>query len=1556
MVDDAPGRRIGSLTPSQRAALLARALGPAGRARKAAEARPVPTEAPLSFAQQRLWFLDRLQGPNPTYNMPLGFRIRGRLDVPKLTVAIERLVQRHEALRTRIVEGADGPTQYSIPAGSIDGQLVLRLVDVSANSPSEALKKAEAFSTADAQRPFDLLRDPLFRATLYSLGEEEYRLYLTLHHIVSDGWSNAILLRDLLVLYHGASPGSESALPALPASYLEFACWQRSPERVALLERQIEAWLRRLDGAPQGLHIATDFPRPAVLSYRGALVSRSIGRGATGSLRDACREQGASLFMGTVAIFATLLGRLGAGKELLIGCPIANRPAPEFEELVGFFSNTLALRIDLDGDPSFSELVDRIRVFMLDAYSDQEAPFERLVDRLGGSRTLDRTPLFEAMLSFQKAAGSTLQSDRPGLTLEPLERRSGHVHFPLTLGITETEEGLELRLGYQTDLFSAPTASRLMDHFETLVDLVGRQPAVPLSRLELLGVDELEELDRLSGDPLSSSQASDLLGMVDEQASRFPSEIAVEAIDGNLTYAEFISRANRLAGYFCALGTRPGRPIAICAERRVAMAVSVLAALKAGCPVLMLDPALPAQRLATLIEVGEPDLILAHRRFVSALPPARRVVVLEDAVELALAQPILPQAPPERPLTLAYVLFTSGSTGRPKGVAMGARAFGNLIDWQRRHPLLGRRRRTAQFAALGFDVAFQEMFASWTTGGTLVMLDEETRRDPRAIHAFLAARRIQRLYFPMAALQTLAEVATRDGAARLVLEDVIVAGEALEVTPAVRTFFASLQTCTLHNHYGPTETHVVTTETLLPPTAGWPSRPSIGRPVDGVVVRIVGPNGERVPLGVEGELWIGGVQLADGYIGQPTLTSERFVTDATGVRYYRSGDLVRQHRDGKLDFVGRVDDQVKIRGFRVEPSEVAAVLKQHDLVADAAVVAVRQSDGGLGLVAYVVPRAGKSPEAAALRSYLAACLPIYCLPASIMFLAGLPLSPNGKIDRKRLPPPEILAPSHADLVVPETPTEKALASLWAALLGVGQVSALADFFEIGGHSLLAVRFLLRLNEVLGVDVPLRLVFERPTLRDLASAIDHLPKALPARPPFVALARDRPLPLSFAQERLYFLQQLYEGSAAYTMPAAIRLAGPLDVAALERAFSIVIRRHEILRTRFISRGAELAQVVDPPMPAELQVIDLSGLDDAELRCTVDREVAALPATRFDLAVGPLMRLRLLKLGVDDALLLICFHHIIMDEWSIDILRREIGAVYAGEPESTLPTVAAQYADFAVWQRSWLDQSDDGAQAAYWRQRLAGAPVATQLPFDRARPARRSGNGGVVPLKVPAPVSAQLRRLASQSQSSTFMTLLAALASFLSRVIGERDIVIGTPVANRVVPEIENSIGFFVNMIALRLSVDGTASFSALLRQAREVTLDAFANQDLPFERVVEVTRPARQRETTPFVNVVLAYRDSDSAGLELPGVAASSWPLPGAPVKYDLIFALAKTGEAYTGAIEYDADLFDRGTVSGLADYFVALLASQVEMPERPLAELGMEGQQPATAATPQFEF
>jgi amino acid adenylation domain-containing protein len=1616
-------RLLAGLTRSQRAALLQRLPQP--RPEFAAIPATGVGRAPLSFAQQRLWFIDRMQGPDPTYVMPLGLAIRGTIDIAALARALHLLAARHDALRLRIIEETDGPYLEAVPPEALEGPR-LELVDLSARAPEEAQAEAAELSAEDARRPFDLGTAPLLRATLICLKPDHHHLLLTFHHIISDGWSNGIALRDLVALYVAARDGRVADLPAITHGYLDYAHWQRDPSRSAVIERQTAAWQRRLEGAPAGLDLATDCPRPAALSYRGAVAPFVVDEALTAGLNACCRAQGASLFMGLLGIYAVLLCRHGAGSDLVIGSPIANRLRPELEPVLGFFANTLALRVDLDGDPSFNALLARIRRFMLDAYSDQEAPFEQLVDRLAAVRALDRTPLFEALLVFQQA-GQGAPPAGLGLEVTPLERTTGRVHFPLALGISEVDGRLEARLGYQTDLFALATAERLARHFLQLVAAVIATPEVPVSQLAMLSEEELAVLARLGttapgpihgmhtsrfgmtrpplappfsprgrraagrpdgGGPQARSQRppliraaarpspargeglaarprlgqrtrsvhaiSDLADLVDVVARHSPAATAVEAADGRLSYAELAERSGRLAQALLADGLAPGEPIGLCAERGLMLTVAILAILKAGCPVMPLDPALPPARLAVLIAEGRPQRILAQARFRAALPAEAPVMPIEEVAQAATEHQQIPL--PASPDGLAYVLFTSGSTGVPKGVAMGRRAFGNLIAWQQCDSVLGRAQRTAQFAALGFDVSFQEMFGCWATGGTLVLIDEETRRDPAVLWRWLAASRIERLYLPVVALQHLAEAAAlapEPGAgARVPLADVIVAGESLVITPKIRAFFARHR-CRLHNHYGPTETHVVTVEMLDGDANTWPERPAIGKPLPGCVVRVAGPGGETVPLGVTGELRLGGAQLAEGYLGRPNLTAERFVSDAEGRRFYRTGDRVRQRPDGTLDYLGRLDDQVKIRGFRVEPGEIAAVLSRHPAVAEAAVIAIDAADGERALAAYVAPAAGATGGVSALvlKDYLVALLPAHCVPASFTLVARLPVSANGKLDRRALPPP---APARADApaVAPAGETEQRVAAIFATVLAVPDVDAEADFFALGGHSLLAVRLAMRIRESFGIDLPLRAIFEAPRLRDLATRIDRLRPAAAARPALRPADRTRPLPLSFAQERLYFLDELTGATGAYNMSAGLRLLGPLDIDALTRAVTAVVARHEVLRSRIVLQDGTPVQIIDPPRPVTIPVADLTALDPPARSDAIAEAARQITAARFDLTTGPLLQLRLLRLAAAEHLLLAAFHHIVMDAWSIAILLRELAAFYAHHDadDDAVPPLRAQYGDYAVWQRDLMDAAWGQAEAAWWRAQLAGAPDRMRLPVDRPRPPKRSGRGDAVPLALLPATASGLAATGENLKATPFMLLLAGLAAFLVRLTGERDLVIGTPTANRTAPEIEDSIGFFVNLLALRLRPGDGASLHSLAADARDTALAAFAHGELPFERVVELVNPGRGGDGSPLVNVVLALREA-GAGLDLPGLTIEPFPLGAVPVKYDLIFTLEPRDGGYAGAIEFDADLFERATVEAMAAGFAGLLAAAAAQPQMPILDLPLGSHRPVQEPT-----
>ena len=1071
---------------------------------------------PLSFAQQRLWFLAQMEGSASAYNTPAPLRLNGPLDLAALTAALGEIVRRHEILRTRF-PAPDGEPRQQIDPWTEPSVPLVDLAPLPEPERSRELRR----HLATAWRAFDLSRGPLFRASLFRLAPEQHILFLNAHHIIADGWSMGVLLKELDGLYRAFLDRRPSPLPPLAHQYADFAVWQRGWLRGAALNRQLEYWRGALADSPAVLDLPTDHPRPQVQTFRGAFVAFELEAEACAALNESSRRAGASLFMTLYAGFAVLLSRHGGQDDIVIGTPIANRHHRELEPLIGFFVNTLPLRISLAGRPSFTELLRRARKTTLDAYAHQDIPFELLVGELKIERNLGHNPLFQAMIALNNTPALPRRMGR--VTVAPLDLEDGAVaKFDLTLFVTETGNTLKFELEYNTDLFAPDTIARMAGHLHRLLQGIAADPGRPVAEIPLL--TEAERHQALFGwnDSGWNDTAADfprelcLHQCFEIQAERTPDAVAVVFGEQSLGYRELNARANRLAHHLQTLGVGPATRVALCLDRSLEMAVAVLGILKAGAAYVPLDPSYPGERLAFMLEDAAAPVLVSLARLRETLPAAalRRVELDLDGPEIAGHSPENPSggAGPEHP---AYLLYTSGSTGRPKGVSMPHRPLCNLIAWQARE--IPGAARTLQFAPLNFDVSCQEMFATWSTGGTLILMREELRRDPLALLRFLAAQGVERLFLPYVALQQLAEAA---GAAQIFppsLREVVTAGEPLRITPAIAALFAATG-AGLHNQYGPTESHVVSAYRLPAGVADWPTLPPIGRPIANARLYLLDADRQPVPIGVAGEIHIGGESLAQGYWNRPELTAERFIADPyapSGGRMYRTGDFARRRPDGEIQFLGRMDHQVKLRGFRIELGEVESVLGHHPEVREAVAVVREDQPGNPRLVAYVTPAAAV-PDPAALAAFLKSRLPDYMIPSAFVALEALPLTASGKLDRRALPEPDRAAPASAYLA-PATATETLIAAIWAGVLGRERIGTDANFFDLGGHSLLVIKVRSELQERLQREIAVVDLFRHPTIARLAR---HLDQGTPAHDPVAgAEARAHQQRDAFKQRRL-----------------------------------------------------------------------------------------------------------------------------------------------------------------------------------------------------------------------------------------------------------------------------------------------------------------------------------------------------------------------------------------------------------------------------------------------------
>ncbi|HEX3131437.1 MAG TPA: amino acid adenylation domain-containing protein, partial [Thermoanaerobaculia bacterium] len=1454
--------------------------------------RRLPGPAVPSFAQERLWFLARLEPDSPFYNIPAALRLTGGLDVAALARSLAAIRRRHEALRTIF---ADGPVQIIAPS-SRD----LEIVDLSALPEDVRQTEAGRLADEEARRPFDLEAGPLLRTTLLGLDAREHALLVTMHHIVSDGWSMGLFLGELSDLYAGRT------LPELSIQYADFAAWQRERLRGPALDEQLAWWRERLDGAPALLELPTDRPRPAVQRFRGGQVPVRFGEDLAGSLAALGRRRSATLFMTLLAGFQAVLSAWSGQDDVSVGSPVAGRLRPETEPLIGLFVNTLVLRTEIDRGQSFDELLGQVQRGAVAAFAHQEIPFEKIVEELKPERSLAWSPLFQVLFAFQNAPRPRIAL--PGVAVSALRSGGGTAKFDLSLGLAERDGRLGGGIEYDADLFDPATAERLAGGLETLLRAAAEDPARPVPDLPLLTPAERRQLLEWN-DTGTIATGGTLHGSFEAQADRTPEAEALVRGREVLTYAELDRRANRLARRLRRLGVGPEARVGVALERSADLVVALLAVLKAGGAYVPLDPAYPPERLALIREDAG----------------CRVIVDRESLLDLDEEEGRLPGT--SGPGNLAYLIYTSGSTGRPKGVAIEHRSAAALLAWA--GEVFGPEDLAGVLAStsITFDLSVFELFLPLARGGRVTLAENAL-----ALPDLPMRDRVRLVNTVPSAMAEL----LRLGAVPESVRTVNLAGEPLKRSLADR-IYALPHVEAVYNLYGPSEDTTYSTWVRVPRNTE--REPTIGVPVMGTRAWVVDRGLGLLPVGVPGELCLAGAGLARGYLNRPDLTAASFVPHpfgGPGERMYRTGDLARWTTGGELEFLGRIDHQVKVRGFRIEPGEIETALLAHPGVREAVVLALGEG-AERRLVAFVVG------ETTGLRAWLEPRLPAHMVPSAFVVLPALPLTPNGKVDRKALARVEEREPERepATAAAALSPVQDLLAGIWSEVLRRGPVGPEDGFFDLGGHSLLATRVVSRVRELLGVELPLRAVFEAPTLAGLAARIEAVrAEGLDLQaPPIVRISRtpeDTELRASFAQERLWFLDRFGSDRAAYNLATAIHLRGRLDPAALAATLKEIVRRHESLRTTFaVTPDGRVLQAIGP-VRLDLPVVDLRGMPGELARLA--REAARRP---FDLARGPLLRAALTWTGEDEHTLLLTQHHIVSDGWSIGVLLRELSALYRG---ASLPELSIQYADFAAWQREWLQGATLERQLGWWRDHLAGAPPVLELPADRPRPPVPSGKGGRFAVGLPTALRDGVQALARHSGATPFMVLLAAFQALLGRLADRDDVPVGTPIAGRGRSETEGLIGFFINTLVLRADLSGNPGFGDLLGRTRKALLGAYDHQDLPFEKLVEELQPERSLAHSPLFQVMFILQNAPLEGLDLPGVTAVPVVPDSGTTKFDLRLSLTETAAGLAGSVLYNLDLFDEATAKRLAGQYERLLAAAVADPEARLSDLPLLGE------------
>ncbi|BGE60448.1 pyoverdine non-ribosomal peptide synthetase PvdD [Pseudomonas aeruginosa] len=1491
----------------------------------------------LSYAQERQWFLWQLEPESAAYHIPSVLRLRGRLDLDALQRSFDSLVARHETLRTRFRLDGDEARQ------EIAASMALPL-DIVALGPLEEGALARQVETTIA-RPFDLERGPLLRVSLLRLAEDDHVLVLVQHHIVSDGWSMQVMVEELVQLYAAYSRGLEVALPALPIQYADYALWQRSWMEAGEKERQLAYWTGLLGGEQPVLELPFDRPRPVRQSHRGAQFILELDIDLSQALRRVAQQEGATAFALLLASFQALLYRYSGQADIRVGVPIANRNRVEIERLIGFFVNTQVLKADLDGRMGFDELLAQARQRALEAQAHQDLPFEQLVEALQPERSLSHNPLFQVLFNYQSEArgnGQVFRFDE--LQMESVQFDSRTAQFDLTLDLTDEEQRFCAVFDYATDLFDASTVERLAGHWRNLLRGIVANPRQRLGELPLLDAPERRQtLSEWNPAQRECAVQGTLQQRFEEQARQRPQAVALILDEQRLSYGELNARANRLAHCLIARGVGADVPVGLALERSLDMLVGLLAILKAGGAYLPLDPAAPEERLAHILDDSGVRLLLTQGHLLEHLPRQAGVEVL------AIDGLVLDGYAESDPLTtlsadnLAYVIYTSGSTGKPKGTLLTHRNALRLFSATEAWFGFDERDVWTLFHSYAFDFSVWEIFGALLYGGRLVIVPQWVSRSPEDFYRLLCREGVTVLnQTPSAFKQLMAVACSADMATQQpALRYVIFGGEALDLQ-SLRPWFQRFgdRQPQLVNMYGITETTVHVT---YRPVSEADLEGGLVSPIGGTIPDlswyILDRDLNPVPRGAVGELYIGRAGLARGYLRRPGLSATRFVPNpfpgGAGERLYRTGDLARFQADGNIEYIGRIDHQVKVRGFRIELGEIEAALAGLAGVRDAVVLA-HDGVGGTQLVGYVVADSAEDAERLreSLRESLKRHLPDYMVPAHLMLLERMPLTVNGKLDRQALPQPDASLSQQA-YRAPGSELEQRIAAIWAEILGVERVGLDDNFFELGGHSLLATRVISRVRQEQQLDASLKALFERPVLEAFAQGLERTTDAVSTIP---LADRQQPLALSFAQERQWFLWQLEPESAAYHIPSALRLRGRLDVDALQRSFDSLVARHETLRTRFRLEGGRSYQQVQPAVSVsiEREQFGEEGL--------IER-IQAIVVQPFDLERGPLLRVNLLQLAEDDHVLVLVQHHIVSDGWSMQVMVEELVQLYAAYSQGldvVLPALPIQYADYALWQRSWMEAGEKERQLAYWTGLLGGEQPVLELPFDRPRPARQSHRGAQLGFELPRELVEAVRALAQREGASSFMLLLASFQALLYRYSGQADIRVGVPIANRNRVETERLIGFFVNTQVLKADLDGRMGFDELLAQARQRALEAQAHQDLPFEQLVEALQPERNASHNPLFQVLFNHQSeirSVTPEVQLEDLRLEGLAWDGQTAQFDLTLDIQEDENGIWASFDYATDLFDASTVERLAGHWRNLLRGIVANPRQRLGEL-----------------
>jgi amino acid adenylation domain-containing protein/non-ribosomal peptide synthase protein (TIGR01720 family) len=1497
-----------------------------------------------SYAQRRMWFLDQFEPGSPYYNIPIALKIKGKLELKNLLRAFDEVIKRQESLRTRFKTINGEPVQV------ISDWMKLNIPIVMLENNSELENEIISMATAEARQPFNLENGPLLRIKILKIDENNHVILITMHHIISDGWSVGIFVKEICTLYESLKNGNSSPLNELEFQYADYSEWQKQFIEGGFLNSQLEYWKKKFADKPQPLELPIDRSRPAVWTNEGSTSSILLDTKLVKRINEMNQVFGSTTYMTLLSAFYVLLYKYSGQSDICVGTPIANRQRSELENIIGLFINTLVIRVLIQDGINFEELIREVRRISLEAYENQDLPFEMMVEAVQPERDMSSPPLFRVMFILQNipVKGKMIS----GIELNEINVDMGTSTFDLTFSLSELQDQIEVSVEYNSDLYDRGTIERMLNHYRNIISKLIHEPE---KKIESLDVFDEKEWNKIIYDWNSvQKKIPENIGihkLFESTIKENPETVAVVLNNQKITYDELNKEANRFAHKISQNGVSSGSIIAIMLNKSFDTMKALLGVLKAGCTYLPVDPLYPEERIQHMLDDSKAEVIITSVLFKELIEDFKgKVIFVEEVTDGSTENPEVEITSND----IAYLIYTSGSTGKSKGTLVSHSSLVNAYyAWEDSYNLRTECKRHLQLASFAFDVFTGDWVRALCSGGSLILVPRDILLEAEQLYELMKHHQIEIAEFVPAVLRNLATY-LESNKLKLNFMKLLIAGSDIWYVGEYKRFrkICGKQT-RLVNSFGLTEATIDTcfyenTKIDLPDDVLVP----IGKPFSNMTMYILDKNLNPVAPGVRAELFVGGEGVAEGYLNRADLTAEKFIPDpfsrTSGKRLYRTGDAACYLPDGTVQFLGRIDNQIKIRGFRVELGEIENALTEHPKISQAVVLAKFRDALEKILTAYLVTNEPEKIEINEIKHFLSKKLADYMIPAAYVFLESFPLTPNGKIDRKALPDPDfadVQRELDKTFITPRNQNEEKISEIWCKVLHLEKAGVTHNFFELGGHSLLATQVISRMKNEFKINIPLRTIFEKPTIEGLAAEVERLiiSGSAETAPPIIPVKRTEDIPLSFAQQRLWFLDQLEPDQPFYNIPEAYRISGDLDVNLLEAAFNKVIERHEILRTSIITSNGLPVQKISEKISIKIPYDDISGFRQSEKE-KIEKQLIEHEAKQIiNLDSAPLFRIKVVKTDEDEFIVFLTMHHIISDDWSMQIMMQEVGSIYTSLSKNikiNLPQLPVQYADYSYWQRNWLSGEVLSSHLRFWKEYLSDIPPLLDLPTDYPRPSEQTFSGDFRIIRLSDELTNSIKKFAKEQNVTLYMTLLAAFQVLMHRYSCSKIIPTGTPIANRNRAETENLIGFFVNTLVIKSDFSKDPDFKQLVDQVHKNTVNVYSYQDLPFEQIVDAVNPERNMSHSPLFQVMFVLQNTPDREMLLSSeIRINAIESHSKTSKFDLTLFMQEEGSKLSGAFEFNTDLFLPSTIERMANHFKNILQDAIANSEKPVSKL-----------------